>query len=257
MRVGSLFAGIGGFDLGLERAGMEVVWQVEIDNYCNKVLEKHWPDVRRYRDVKKVGKENLEPVDVICGGFPCQPFSVAGKQKGKEDDRYLWPQMFRIIKELRPSWIIIENVTGFIDMGLDICISNLENEGYTCQAFIIPACAINTQHRRDRLWIVGNSNSSNAYRQNGIRRTTNKSFKEWSDSENLKTRGGGVSQLGTTSDMQQYNSYARILREFHGIPDRMDRLKGLGNAVVPQIPEIIGRAIMEIENNQERGNRYG
>lgn len=157
MRVGSLFAGIGGFDLGLERAGMEVVWQVEIDPFCNKVLAKHWPDVKRYRDVKEVGKHNLEPVDLICGGFPCQPFSVAGKRKGKEDGRALWPEMFRIISECRPRWVIGENVAGFINMGLDESISDLEGIGYEVQTFVIPACAVNAPHRRDRVWIIAHS----------------------------------------------------------------------------------------------------
>ena len=106
MKFGSLFTGVGGFDLGLERAGMECLWQVEIDDYCNKVLEKHWPKVKRYRDVRKVGRHNLGAVDVICGGFPCQPFSVAGKQSGNVDDRHLWPVMF-IIMNLAGEYGII------------------------------------------------------------------------------------------------------------------------------------------------------
>ncbi|MCK9568534.1 DNA cytosine methyltransferase [Candidatus Pacearchaeota archaeon] len=154
MKAGSLFSGIGGFDLGLERAGMTVKWQVEIDDFCNKVLAKHWPNVKRYRDVKEVGKHNLEPVDLICGGFPCQPFSVAGKRRGTEDDRHLWPEMFRVIDELRPRWVIGENVAGFINMGLDQSISDLEGIGYEVGTFVIPACAVNAPHRRDRVWII-------------------------------------------------------------------------------------------------------
>ena len=146
MTVGSLFAGIGGFDLGLERAGFEIKWQVEIDPFCNKILAKHWPNVKRYGDIKNVTK--LEPVDLICGGFPCQPFSCAGKQRGKEDDRYLWPEMFRVIQETKPTWVIGENVTGFINLGLDDCISDLERAGYAVQPFIIPACAVGAPHRR-------------------------------------------------------------------------------------------------------------
>jgi DNA (cytosine-5)-methyltransferase 1 len=155
MKVGSLFSGIGGFDLGLERAGMEIAWQVEIDPFCNKVLEKHWPNVKRYGDIKNV--TNLESVDLICGGFPCQPYSCAGKRMGAEDDRALWPEMLRIIQEVRPRWIIGENVAGFINMGLDNSISDLEREGYTVQTFVIPACAVNAPHRRDRVWIIANS----------------------------------------------------------------------------------------------------
>src|SRR6185436_15994505 len=103
MRFGSLFAGIGGLDLGLERAGMECAWQVEIDEYCQRVLTKHWPNVTKFRDVRECGAANLQPVDLICGGFPCQPFSLAGKRKGSADDRHLWPEMLRIIDELRPA----------------------------------------------------------------------------------------------------------------------------------------------------------
>src|SRR3990172_13197899 len=102
LTVGSLFAGIGGFDLGLERAGFQIKWQVEKDEWCKKILEKHWPGVRRYKDIHEVGAHNLEAVDLICGGFPCQPFSIAGKRKGEEDDRHLWPEMLRVISELKP-----------------------------------------------------------------------------------------------------------------------------------------------------------
>ena len=154
MRFGSLFAGIGGFDLGLERAGMECAWQVEIDDYCNRVLEKHWPDVRRYRDVKEVGKHNLEPVDLICGGFPCQAYSVAGKRKGADDDRNLWPDYLRIVRELRPTWVVGENVPGIIPMYLDQVLSDLEGEEYTCWTFNIPACAFDAPHRRERIFVV-------------------------------------------------------------------------------------------------------
>ena len=158
MNFGSLFVGIGGIDLGLERAGMTCKWQVEIDPFCNKVLEKHWPNIRRFKDVRDVGKHNLEPVDLICGGFPCQPFSVAGKRKGKEDVRHLWPEMFRIIQELKPRWVLGENVAGILNMELENCFSDLEMEGYEVQELVIPACAVQAPHRRDRVWIVANRN---------------------------------------------------------------------------------------------------
>jgi len=166
--VGSIFTGIGGFDLGLEAAGMEVKWQVEIDPACNELLEKRWPNVKRYKDVKEVGKNNLEPVDLICGGFPCQPVSVAGKQLGEEDDRWLWPEMLRVIKELKdehgkPTWVIAENVAGLINMGLSDCIADLEKEGYAVQPLVIPACAVQAHHRRDRVWIMGYSKHNGLY----------------------------------------------------------------------------------------------
>ena len=157
MRFGSLFAGIGGLDLGLERAGMECVWQVEIDDYCTRVLEKHWPDVRRYGDVRGVGKHNLESVDLIAGGFPCQPHSVAGKQLGEEDDRNLWPEFIRIIRETRPRYVLAENVPGIITTYLDTVLSDLEGEGYAPWPFTFSACGFDAPHRRERIFIVAHT----------------------------------------------------------------------------------------------------
>ncbi len=157
MKFGSLFAGFGGIDLGLEWAGMECVWQVENDDYCNSVLEKHWPDVERFGDVRQVGKDNLAPVDLIAGGFPCQPHSVAGKRRGAEDDRNLWPEFSRIIDELQPRYVLAENVPGIITTYIDEVLSDLENKGYTCGTFNIPAVSLDAPHRRERIFIVGYS----------------------------------------------------------------------------------------------------
>jgi DNA (cytosine-5)-methyltransferase 1 len=158
---GSLFAGIGGFDLGLERAGMECKWQVEIDDFCNRVLEKHWPHVKRYRDVREVGKHNLEPVDLICGGFPCQPFSVAGKRDRTSDDRHLWPEVRRVVQEVHPRWFVGENVPGIDDgyeMVLDQVCADLESIGYAVAPPLeIPACAVDADHLRFRVFIIANS----------------------------------------------------------------------------------------------------
>ncbi|MBH8606011.1 DNA cytosine methyltransferase [Thermoactinomyces sp. CICC 10521] len=167
MRVLDLFSGIGGFSLAAHWAGMETAAFCEIETFCQKVLRKNFPGVPIYDDVRSVTKEQLErdgvingdrTIELVCGGFPCQPFSVAGKQRGKEDDRHLWPEMFRIIKELRPAWVVGENVTGLIKLALDDVIADLESEGYTVRAFIIPAAAVGAPHRRDRVWIVGDSN---------------------------------------------------------------------------------------------------
>lgn len=162
----SLFSGIGGLELAAEMAGFSTVGQCEWADYPIKVLEKHWPDVPRWRDIRTLTGESfhektgLRTVDVISGGFPCQPFSVAGKRRGKEDDRYLWPEMLRVISELRPAWVVGENVAGIVNIALDQVCADLENEGYTVQAFIIPACAVDAPHRRDRCAIVAwNSNS--------------------------------------------------------------------------------------------------
>ena len=166
LTVGSLFSGIGGFDLALERCGMQVKWQVENDEYCNKVLNKHWPKVRRWNDVKTFPPDDETDwtVDVIVGGFPCQPFSQAGKRCGTEDNRYLWPAMLRIISTIKPSWVIAENVRGILSINEGLVfkqvLTDLENEGYEVQPFIIPACAVNAPHRRDRVWIVAHSKQS-------------------------------------------------------------------------------------------------
>tara|TARA_R110000764_G_scaffold238980_1_gene337162 strand:- start:589 stop:1890 length:1302 start_codon:yes stop_codon:yes gene_type:complete len=149
-----LFSGIGGFSLGLERTGgFETVAFCEYDKKARLVLNKHWPDVPIYEDVRTL--EHDGSIDVISGGFPCQPFSVAGKQKGKEDDRHLWPAMFKLIQKHRPTWVIGENVAGLIALGLDSVLADLESENYRTRTFVIPACSVNAKHRRDRLWIIG------------------------------------------------------------------------------------------------------
>ena len=152
-------SGIGGFSLGLEATGgFDTVAFCEYDEFCRKVLNKHWPDVPIYKDLKEIGNEPtrlIQEFDLICGGVPCQPFSVAGKKKGKEDDRHLWPYMFKIIKHKKPTWVIVENVGGFVNVALDDVCLNLETEGYATQSFIIPACGVSAPHKRDRVWILG------------------------------------------------------------------------------------------------------
>ena len=185
-----LFSGIGGLHL----AG-EMVWgdefntiaHVEIDKFCQKVLKKHWPNVPIISDIKEY-KHNGTTIDLLTGGFPCQPFSCAGKQRGKKDDRYLWPAMLRIISATRPTWIIGENVAGIIKLGLDQVLSDLENEDYACQSFIIPACAQNAPHRRDRVWIVANCKEPN-----------DRGYLRGKEKRQVQESGNGIKQRDVTN----------------------------------------------------------
>ena len=160
MRHGSLFSGIGGFDLAASRMGWYNVFQVEIDPFCRRVLEKNFPDAQRYNDIKQFdGRDYAGKLDIISGGFPCQPFSVAGQRRGKDDDRALWSEMLRVVRTIRPTWVVGENVAGIISMELDTVLTDLEGIGYASQAFVVPACAVNALHRRDRVWIVAHAKS--------------------------------------------------------------------------------------------------
>ena len=161
----SLFSGIGGLDIAAEWAGFETVGQCEFADFPTKILEKHWPDVPRWRDIRTLTQEDfyartgLRTVDIISGGFPCQPFSVAGKQKGKGDDRYLWPEMLRVIRELRPRWVLGENVPGILRIAGDDVCKDLEREGYDVGIFNFEAAAVGAPHRRERVFFVANRNN--------------------------------------------------------------------------------------------------
>ena len=161
LRTLDLFAGIGGFSRGLEATGFfETICFVENEPYCQAVLKHHWPGVPILGDIKNVKAPDLPTrPDVICGGFPCQPFSQAGKQRAQDDPRHLWPEMFRLIRECRPTWVVGENVAGIIKLGLDEVLADLEGEGYATRTFNIPACAVGAPHLRQRLWIVAHSDS--------------------------------------------------------------------------------------------------
>lgn len=238
-----LFSGIGGFAYAASQVweNHNIVSFVEIDEFCQKVLKKHWPDVPIHSDIKEY-KHNGTAIDLLTGGFPCQPFSVAGKQRGTEDDRALWPKMLGIIQEIRPTWIIGENVVGIINMELDKVLSDLEDSAYEVQSFLIPACAVEASHRRDRVWIVANSVcgrlQKNESQINWAPRNVQlyKSRTPCDISRDLPVKWNG--REGNCSD----------LRKGDGIPNGLDRLKSLGNAIVPQVVIPIMQAIKNIES---------
>ena len=299
MKFISLFAGIGGFDLGLERAGMQCVGQVEYNPFCLRVLAHHWPEVKRIGDIRNVNGTEFGTVDLVCGGFPCQPFSTAGKRRGKEDDRYLWPEMLRVIKAYRPAWVLGENVTGIVNMALDTVLSDLEAQEYKCEAFIIPACAVDAKHERKRVWIIARRRSPDVDDSQSGRRgilhtenigPTSGEINASCHASEVMAHGNGSGcgerrrpepvqpeqhsaqcsgqnvpyavndghnrTEGNATEQGRDESNDRIFergntwepepgvgRVAHGIPGRVDRLRGLGNAVVPQVVEVIGTAI--------------
>ena len=269
--VGSLFTGIGGIDLAAEWAGMKIIWQCEIDPFCQKVLRKHWPEVKLYDDIHKIHRGNTIRPDVIVGGFPCQPYSVAGKRRGAEDDRDLWPEMFRVVKELRPTWVVGENVAGFINMGLDRTLSDLESEGYQTRAFVLPALAVGARHRRDRVFIVAHSRrklpqrgvqqrsdgvedqkqNANITQRSG-QMVLNATGERWKagDDETRNAGKGETEWESWTADSFNghiWESEPDVGRVANGVSSRVDRLRALGNAVVPQQIYPIMKAIALIE----------
>ncbi|HAI41904.1 MAG TPA: hypothetical protein DCM40_29170 [Maribacter sp.] len=157
MRLLDLFSGIGGFSYAAEKlvGGYKTVAFCEMDEFCQKVLQKHWPEIPIYDDVRTLDATRLGRIDIVTGGYPCQPFSQAGKRQGEKDERHLWPEMLRIIKSCKPRYVLAENVAGHVNMGLDQVLTDLEDQGYTTRPIIIPACAKNAPHRRDRVWIIG------------------------------------------------------------------------------------------------------
>lgn len=157
---GSLFHGIGGFALAARWCGIPTVWECEIDEYCHKLSKQNFPEIEtRYRDIREMLNEEIkiDPVSIISAGFPCPPFSCAGKRKGKRDDRYLWPETFEVIKKVRPPWVILENVPGIINVALEDVLTNLESENYQHETFIVPAISVGAYHRRDRVWIIAHA----------------------------------------------------------------------------------------------------
>ncbi|MTI61851.1 MAG: DNA cytosine methyltransferase [Firmicutes bacterium] len=242
MEFGSLFAGIGGIDLGFERAGMKCIWQIEKDEFCQKVLQKHWTDIPKYGDIYGVRGDELGAAELVTGGFPCQPFSLAGKREGEKDGRYLWPEMLRIIENISPKWIVAENVGGIlsIDGGntINAICASLEAIGYEKPAifdFAADAFGLSTMERH--IWIVAKAN--------GKRRKRGEKKKDTEARQKQREFQGAYSGECDRSDLSQ-TRFCRVSERVSDKVDR-DRLKSLGNAVIPQMAEWIGRRIMEFE----------
>ena len=318
LTVGSLFSGIGGLDLGLERAGMNVIWQSEIDPYASRVLKKHWPEVPNHGNIKDIRWGDVVSPDVICGGYPCQPFSTAGKRQGTDDPRHLWPWVQEAISELRPRYAILENVRGHVSLGLSTVLGEMASIGYNAEWQIVSAASVGAPHRRDRVIIVaypceqfehgrGHFNGQSAPRQRqaiqepssgsnslstdtiGQLANTNSerhlhghsqiftadrwinalgyiaagspdvaNTDAWETSRRLRGVSTDTGQVREQRDnprgeeshasRQWWAIEPELGRVANGVPNRVDRLRGLGNAVVPQVAELVGRMVMEHHN---------
>jgi len=254
-----LFSGIGGFAMAAGWAGYSTRVFCEQDKYCTKVLNRHWPDVPVIPDIRDFDGSKWRGAGLLTGGFPCQPFSQAGEQRGEEDDRALWPEMFRVIKEARPDFVLAENVAGLINMALDDVLSQLEGEGYSTGTVVLPACAVNAPHRRDRVWICAYSTGAGTGAdQRGIRGLSQRcgdgaqgmGQEDVADSEGKRCKPHaekGVAQFYAPSGAEvlrgsgdgfnagNWSPEPNVGRVAHGIPSRTHRLKALGNAIVPQV----------------------
>ena len=255
---GSLFSGIGGFDIASNWCGIKNIFQVENDTFCKRILEKNFPKTKKYNDIKEFNGIKYEgKIDILSGGFPCQPFSHAGRKKGEKDSRYLWDEMFRVIKEVKPEWVIIENVYGLLTLQggvvLEKVLADMESEKFEVQPFIIPACSKNSPHRRDRIWIVANSESNrskckqkrkgvsrNEYHKSGRKRMGNK----------LKDSFDYVAP--TSWNQERIKIASKLCGRDDGISNSLDRSrnKALGNAIVPQVAfEILSSIINVMKKN--------
>ena len=232
MTFGSLFTGIGGLDLGLERAGMSCRWQVEIDPYARRVLERHWPSVQRWDDVRTFPPPGWDgQVDLICGGFPCQDISDAGSRSGINGERSgLWSEFFRIVCLVRPRYVLVENVAALSRRGLGRVLGDLAFLGCDAEWGVLSSCRMGAPHTRERMFVISYP-----------------SGKRWNKGRGAEIHEG---QQKTPLDLERRagrKAESTVQRVAHRVPDRMERLKGIGNAVDPDVAEWIGRRILEIE----------
>lgn len=241
MTHGSLFSGIGGFDLAAEWMGWENVFQCENDPFCNTILNKHWPNVKKYGDIKTTDfTEWRGKVDVISGGFPCQPFSNAGKQRGVDDQRYLWPQMLEAIRQIDPVFVVGENVYGIAKTALQRIKASLEDVGYITIPFCLPASAVGALHRRPRIWIVGFKENTLHPDPHSVRSHIQKIHEQG----NAELQHEQICELGqVVSQGIRDGSDPRVFGNANGVSNRVDRLRAIGNAIVPQVAFEIFRVI--------------
>ena len=291
MTHGSLFSGIGGFDLAAEWTGWNNVFNCEWEEFPRKVLKHHFPNAKQYEDIKDFNAtEYRGRIDVLSGGFPCQPFSVAGQRKGTEDERHLWPEMLRIIGECQPRWVVGENVRGLVSWSdglvFEACYSDLENLGYSVQSFIIPACSTNAPHRRDRVWIVAysdNARTNERVRDNRNGEKENEGRQEQPlfefgkdsgnapDTDSASIKGESIHRPGEgESNGRSSKEFPNRWEEFPTVPPvcggddglskeldgitfpkwRSESVKAYGNAIVPQVAQRIFESIQQYENEQ-------
>lgn len=257
----SLCSGIGGFDLPAEWMGWENVAHCEINPFCRTVLKHYWPNATSYGNIKETDfRRHAGTIDVLSGGFPCQPYSTAGKRLGKDDPRHLWPEMFRAVREIAPRWVVGENVRGLVNWNgglvFDEVQADLETAGYEVLPFLLPACAVNAPHRRDRIWfisrIISNANDT------GLQSRACRRESEISGKAESCERGESCGAITTNSVWQNFPTQSPVCRRNDGIPARLDgitvskhrneSIKAYGNAIVPQVVYQIFKAIEAYES---------
>lgn len=279
-----LFSGIGGFSLAGSWLGFETVAFCEIDLFAQMVLRKHWPNVKIEPDIRTLDGHDYAGIDLITGGFPCQPYSIAGQRAGEHDDRALWPEMARVIYECRPRWILIEQVVGFISLALDDCLSELESHHYEAWAVVIPAASVGAWHRRKRVWVVGHTDEPRSQRHDRSRPDSGQLPAESAGLDAAAVAPGQFSHgVGRTRHgcAESANGDGRLAesglcRVADGLPawvhrdlkladithpdplannisSRVNRLHALGNAIVPAVAYEIMAYMVEVDNDESYG----
>jgi DNA (cytosine-5)-methyltransferase 1 len=234
-----LFSGIGGFALAAKMVGgIETVAFCEIDPWARRVLNKNFPSVPIHENVKTLDSSKYGTIDIITGGYPCQPFSLSGKRKGEDDDRHLWPEVRRITAEARPRWLLCENVIGHITLGLDQVLNDLASLEYTCAPpIVLPACAVGNWHRRDRVWIIAHDSRQHLQEP------------QMEDAETLLSELGGTADEAWLRVAEWEADQPSMVGVAHGIPHWVDRARGTGNAIVPQVAAEILRCILRVDSS--------